>query len=159
MSNHFHMIASTPESNLDAAMNYFLREVSRAVNLETGRKNHVFGGPYKWSLIDTPTYYGHALQYAYMNPVRAGLCTWPEEYNFSTMAAVLGSTPLLFPLARAQHEFQTGIPSEPEEYRLLLKQRIHTQQETALIRSALRKPVFKYSRQKARQLGIKIDKL
>src|SRR5579862_9917763 len=43
MDNHYHLLASTPFSNLGSIMNYFMREVSREVNQTTGRTNHVFG--------------------------------------------------------------------------------------------------------------------
>src|SRR5687768_2108167 len=43
MSNHFHLIASTPQANLDQVMRYFLTEFSRAINVRADRINHVFG--------------------------------------------------------------------------------------------------------------------
>jgi putative transposase len=99
MSNHFHLIASTPEGNLGEVMNYFMREVSRAVNRKAGRINHVFGGPYKPSLIENPHYYFNVYKYVYQNPIRAEICSTVWDYPFSTIATSYEqkSNPLLFP--------------------------------------------------------------
>jgi REP element-mobilizing transposase RayT len=157
MSNHFHLVASTPENNVDAVMNYFLREVSRAVNLRADRANHVFGGPYKWSVVQTPKYYQHVIRYVYMNPVRARICQWPEEYAYSTLAGMMGLQPLSVPLAQPHAEYRIGIPSEPADMCSLLRLSLQNEREVEMIRSALRKRVFEFSRQKAMGLGIKVD--
>src|SRR5581483_5588273 len=46
MSNHFHLLVSTPDSNLDDVMQYFLREAGKLINLKAKRINHIFGGRY-----------------------------------------------------------------------------------------------------------------
>lgn len=84
MPNHFHIILSTDLANLDEMMLYFQREISRSVNRVAGRINHVFGGPYKWSLIDNLLYFENATRYLYQNPVRAGLCEDVEGYPYSS---------------------------------------------------------------------------
>lgn len=85
MSNHYHLIISTPLSNLDAVMNYLQRETSRKVNKKTSRINHFFGGPYKWSLISSESYYWNALKYIFRNPVRAGLSASVSDYPYSSL--------------------------------------------------------------------------
>ncbi|NBX77326.1 MAG: hypothetical protein EBQ92_12290 [Proteobacteria bacterium] len=87
MSNHFHLLASSIDGNLDEPMRYLLREVCREVNREASRINHVFGGPYKWSLITNTSYYLHCLKYIYRNPVNAQICERVEDYPFSTLTA------------------------------------------------------------------------
>jgi REP element-mobilizing transposase RayT len=39
MSNHFHLLASTPQGNIDKVMNYLMREVSRNITRESGQKS------------------------------------------------------------------------------------------------------------------------
>lgn len=90
MSNHFHMLVSTPEANIDQAMNYLLREVSRRIGEKTKRINQIFGGPYHWTLIKNSTHYSHAYKYVYRNPVHAGLCSKVEEYKYSSLHGLLG---------------------------------------------------------------------
>lgn len=96
MSNHFHLLASSRDGHIDKTMQYLLREVSRNVNYKAHRINHLFGGPYKWSLITTPTYYSLCLKYIYQNPVRAGICPRAEDYTYSSLRALLGWEQLPF---------------------------------------------------------------
>lgn len=97
MNNHFHMLISTPEANLDVAMNYLLREVSKRLGEETDRENQIFGGPYHWSLIKNSIYYRHAYKYIYRNPVQAGLCKKVEDYPYSSLRGLLGLDYLYIP--------------------------------------------------------------
>ena len=85
MANHFHLLVTTPNEDLDIVMRYLLSESSRSINRSSGRINHLFGGPYKWSLITNSLYYLHALKYVYRNPIRAGVCKRVEDYKFSTV--------------------------------------------------------------------------
>lgn len=85
MSNHYHLIISTPKENLGEAMKYFHREVARLANRQAGRINHFWGGRYKWSLIRTENYYWTAVKYIFRNPVRAGICKLVGEYFFSSL--------------------------------------------------------------------------
>ncbi|MBO9667758.1 MAG: transposase [Bdellovibrio sp.] len=85
MSNHYHLVISTPRRNIGEAMKYLHREVARKSNRETGRINHFFGGRYKWSLIDREDYYWNCIKYVFRNPVRAGICKNVSEYRFSSL--------------------------------------------------------------------------
>lgn len=96
MSNHFHMLITTPNANLDEAMNYLMREVSKAINHETGQCNQVFGGPYHWTLIKNRRYYEHAYKYVYRNPVEARMCARVENHPYSTLRGILGMDRLPF---------------------------------------------------------------
>lgn len=97
MSNHFHMLLTTPDANLDKTMNYLLREVSKAIGEETGRINQIFGGPYHWTVIRNRLYYEHAYKYVYRNPVEARICGRVEQYPYSTLRGILGFDHLPFP--------------------------------------------------------------
>lgn len=97
MSNHFHLVISTPQANLDEAMNYLLREVSKRINEETGRVNQVFGGPYHWSLITNWIHYQHVYKYVYRNPVQAGICSKVQDYRYSSLPGILGMDYLYIP--------------------------------------------------------------
>jgi hypothetical protein len=98
MSNHLHLIASSTDGKLDEPMRYLLREVCRKVNKSSDRINHVFGGPYKWSLITNTSYFLHCLKYVYRNPVQAGICERVEDYPYSTINAHENPSLLPFPI-------------------------------------------------------------
>lgn len=97
MSNHFHMLITTPDANLAEAMNYFMREVSKAMNRESGRTNQVFGGPHHRTVIKSRLYYHHAYKYVYRNPIEAGICQKAQDYPYSTLRGFLGLQKLDFP--------------------------------------------------------------
>jgi hypothetical protein len=90
MSNHFHLIISTPDKNLDKAMNYFMRETSKIISFESGRINQVFGGPYYRSIIKDDRHYRCVYKYVYLNPVEAGIVNRAEDYRYSTLHPLLG---------------------------------------------------------------------
>ncbi|UXR65366.1 transposase [Bdellovibrio bacteriovorus] len=97
MNNHFHLLISTPLANIDEAMNYFLREVSKSIGARAKRKSQIFGGPYHWTVISNFTYYQHAYKYIYRNPVQAGICSRVEDYRYSTIRGLLGLDRALVP--------------------------------------------------------------
>jgi len=140
MSNHFHMLISTPDANIDEAMNYFLREVSRSLGKASGRINQIFGGPYHWSLINNSIYYQHAYKYIYRNPVHAGLSRQVEEYKFSTLRGLLGFERLVIPAI----DNLDLIHNPASQLRWLNKTYDEDVQEA--IRLALRKKEFGFSR-------------
>src|SRR5262245_49031235 len=85
MSNHFHLLCATPEADLGQAMNYLMRQVSKAIGSETGRINRIFGARYHWSVIDNPLYFAHAYKYVMRNPVEARIVTEVESYSYSSL--------------------------------------------------------------------------
>ena len=99
MANHFHLILKAPNSNLSAAMNYFMRETSRQILQASGRINHIYGGRFSRSLITSNHYFMCAYKYVYRNPVEAKFCGRVEDYRFSTLAGLLGARKLSIPLS------------------------------------------------------------
>lgn len=85
MNNHYHMIISTPNSDIDLFMRHFNRMLSDLISFRTGRINRKFSGPYRWSIIDDRDYQYNIFRYVYRNPVRAGLCKYVENYPYSSL--------------------------------------------------------------------------
>lgn len=84
MSNHYHLMVSTPKRNIGEAMKYLHREVARKANRSAGRTNHFFGGRYKWTVVYDETYFWNCTKYLFRNPIRAGMCEKVEQYPFSS---------------------------------------------------------------------------
>ena len=85
MGNHFHLLCHTPNGNLDQIMQRFLRSTSIKINMKSNMINHVWGGRYKWSLIESQTHYFQVYRYIYQNPTRVGICERVEDYPYSTL--------------------------------------------------------------------------
>jgi len=142
MNNHFHMILRTPNANLDQAMNYFLREVSKEIGRISKRTNQIFGGPYHRSLLKTEAHYYNAYKYVYQNPIRAGICEQVEDYPYSTIRNLLGRQRSIIPVSA-----DNIIGENPFTALKWLNQRIEDSTLNS-IRKGLRKYEFKIQQDK-----------
>ncbi len=107
MSNHYHILASAPAIGIDAVMCRLLKGVSDEINSRADRINHVFGGPYKWTLIDNWFQYHHVFRYIYQNPVRQGIVTRVSDYRFSTAGGFLLDRP--YEVHLSSHPFEKSL--------------------------------------------------
>lgn len=98
MSNHFHLIASTPNSNISQCMQQFMHRSSKRLTRRGNRINQTFSGRHYKCVMQTTTYFLNAYKYNYRNPVAAGICGRVEDYEYSTLQFVLGRRKPLFPL-------------------------------------------------------------
>ena len=85
MSNHYHMILTTPDSNLDEFMAFFNRRLSQKINNLSKFKNHKFSSGYKWTIVDSNQYIYSVYRYVYQNPVKANLCTLCFDYPYTSL--------------------------------------------------------------------------
>jgi putative transposase len=100
MSNHFHLIASTPNENVDICMHHFMYWTSRHLTKKGNRINQTYAGRHYKTILQHPSYYLNAYKYNYRNPVTAGICNLVEEYKYSTLQHVLNKVPLKFKLVQ-----------------------------------------------------------
>lgn len=99
MSNHFHLLVTSPEANLSEAMRWFIGSTSLHLGHDCRRINQIFARRFKRSLLNSQHYFLNAYKYVYQNPVRAGLCDAVEQYPYSTLRGLLGLGVLDLPLA------------------------------------------------------------
>lgn len=85
MTNHFHMLVTTPKENLDLGMRYFMTESSRAIARSSNRINRIYGQRYHWTMICDPGHYAIAYKYVARNPVAANLCITVEDWKWSSL--------------------------------------------------------------------------
>lgn len=98
MSNHFHLIASTPRANLSECMHQFIGNSSRRLARSGNRINETFAGRYFKCILQHPNSYLNAYKYNYRNPVAAGVCDKVEDYPYSTLQSVLKIRRCHFPI-------------------------------------------------------------
>ncbi len=89
LSNHFHMIASTPESNISSCMQQFMHSSSIRLTRAGNRINQTFAGRHYKCILDHPNYFLNAYKYVYRNPVQAGISRSILEYPFSSLRWVV----------------------------------------------------------------------
>ncbi len=91
MSNHIHWLLTTPRKNIDTVMRYILSNVAKHVNEKLGTFGQLWGGRYKYSIINTEEAYFAVMKYVYRNPVKANIVTKVERYPFSTIQYLYGT--------------------------------------------------------------------
>ncbi len=109
MSNHFHMIASTPDANISQCMHRLMTKTSKRLTRAGNRINETFAGRHYKCILQHPNYYLNAYKYNYRNPVAAGICSAVEDYPYSTLQQVLGFSAPSVPLVE-----DTTYENDPE---------------------------------------------
>ncbi len=137
MNNHYHLIASTPDSNLSQCMHALIGTVSKRLNKQGNRLNGNFSGRYFKTILHHHNFFLNAYKYNYRNPVACGICTRAEDYPFSTLSGLLGQNKLLIPVA----EDVTLFGDLSETLKWLNIEPNPTHQEA--VRYALKRPYFK----------------
>ncbi|NCN26541.1 hypothetical protein GW915_03110 [bacterium] len=90
MSNHYHLLASTPDENIDEIAGYFQSELSAWIKRETSLQRFRFSGRYKWSIISNARHYYQVYDYIHQNPIRAGICAKAQDYPYSSFSGIQG---------------------------------------------------------------------
>jgi len=85
MSNHYHLLVTTPNADLDKFMYFFNKHLADQLRVHSKRINRVFGGPYSWSLVDSKQYLFHVVRYVFQNPLRKQMVSKVEDYHFSSL--------------------------------------------------------------------------
>jgi REP element-mobilizing transposase RayT len=98
MSNHFHLIASTPDANISKCMQQFMYRTSRRLTKAWNRINESFAGRHYKCILQHHNYYLNAYKYNYRNPVTAGACENVEDYLYSSLRMKLNLSPRKIPL-------------------------------------------------------------
>ena len=95
MVNHFHLLVETPEPNLSGGMQRLKSEYASYFNERHALVGHLFQQRFDSRLIESEDYLGDALRYIALNPVKAGLCSYPWEWPWSSF---YGKSDLTFEL-------------------------------------------------------------
>ncbi len=70
MTNHFHILLTTPDGNLSEFMRHFNITYTSAFNRRHNRVGHLYQGRYKAFLIDADNYLLEVSRYIHLNPIR-----------------------------------------------------------------------------------------
>lgn len=92
MSNHYHLIAETPDANLSKGMRHLNGVYTQRFNRRHGLVGHLFQGRYKAILVQRDAYLLELTRYVVLNPVRAKRVNDAADWPWSSYNAVLGKT-------------------------------------------------------------------
>jgi putative transposase len=90
MSNHYHLLIETVESNLSAGMRQLNGVYSQKYNNRHNKVGHVFQGRYTSILVEKESYLLELTRYIVLNPVRAKMVARAAEWPWSSYRAVIG---------------------------------------------------------------------
>jgi REP element-mobilizing transposase RayT len=90
MDNHHHLLIETPKPNLSRGMRHLNGVYAQGFNLRHERCGHVFGGRFGSKLVEKDSHLLECARYIVLNPVRAGVCTRPGDYRWSSYRATAG---------------------------------------------------------------------
>ncbi len=143
MTNHVHLLL-TPHAagGLSRLMQNLNRQYVQQINRRFGRTGHLWAGRFKASIVSRERYLLSCMRYIELNPVRAGMVTYPAAYPWSSWHANVGErrSTLVVPheayLAlgatdEARQQTYRALVMEPEEEHVLTHLRTATQQNAA----------------------------
>lgn len=139
MGNHFHLLCQTPKGNLDQIMQHFMRTTSIYIRRRCHSENPLWGGRYKWSLIESQAHYYQVYKYIFQNPIRAKIANKVEDYPYTS----LNSVP--FPL----HSFVPLSFGGEEGERIWLNESFDKESQE-LIKLGLKKHLFDVNKRKVK---------
>lgn len=84
MNNHVHFLLKEKEDSISLFMKRLTVKYALWFNKKYDRVGHLFQGRFKSEAIDSQEYFLAAIRYVHMNPVKAGICLWPEDYPYSS---------------------------------------------------------------------------
>jgi len=84
MSNHYHILLRTPESNLNSAFHWVNTVFSMRFNRRHHCTGHLFQGRYHSVLVTDDAHWLTLSMYIHLNPVRAGIVDDPDLYEWSS---------------------------------------------------------------------------
>lgn len=90
MGNHYHLLIETPEGNLSDGMRQLNGVYTQLFNKTRKRVGHLLQGRFKAFLIEKETYLLEVARYIVLNPVRANMVTYPEDWRWSSYRAMIG---------------------------------------------------------------------
>ena len=87
MTNHFHMIIETGDTELWKIMQKMLHPYSMDFNHKYSFTGHLFESRYTACIIEDERYFLEASRYVHLNPVKAQMVREPMAYEYSSYGA------------------------------------------------------------------------
>jgi REP element-mobilizing transposase RayT len=93
MTTHYHLLVAIDEANLARGMQWLNGVYGAMLNAHEADHGHVFGARYGSSPVTTEPYLLEVVRYIALNPVRAGLCSDPADWLWSSYRVIARNLP------------------------------------------------------------------
>jgi len=125
MTNHYHLMIETPFGNLSLIMKYINSSYATYFNIKRKRAGHLLQGRYKSILIEADSYVAELSRYMHLNPVRARMVKFPEDYIWSSYCFYIeGSEPSWLTTRFILGYFGTEGSESRRNYRLFVNDKV-----------------------------------
>ena len=84
MGNHAHLLIKIQQNNLDSVFKHIGSRYVYWYNAKYKRVGHLFQDRFKSEPVEDDTYFLTVIRYIHQNPVKASICSKPENYKFSS---------------------------------------------------------------------------
>jgi REP element-mobilizing transposase RayT len=98
MSNHFHLLIREREDNLAMSIKRIASSYVYYYNHKYSRDGHLFRERFKSEPVNDMAYFVTLLRYIHQNPVKAGIVSEVQDYEFSSWHEFSEKNSVLFPL-------------------------------------------------------------
>jgi REP-associated tyrosine transposase len=93
LGNHLHLLVQTPEPNLSRGMHWLNGAYAQSFNRKHQRYGHLLADRFTAVAVLTDGHLLKVTRYIAMNPVEAGLCPRPQDWEWSSYGATIGCRP------------------------------------------------------------------
>jgi REP element-mobilizing transposase RayT len=90
MPTHYHLLLEVLENSLQPGMQRLNGPYAQRFNARHGRSGHLRGDRYAAGPVETDEHMLALLRYQARNPVKAGLCTVPADWTWSSYRGCAG---------------------------------------------------------------------
>ena len=90
MGTHLHLLVATRDESLPLGMHIVNTDFARRFNQRRDRRGHVFRERYTSVYVQSQAHLLGVFRYIDLNPVRAGLCSDPEEWEWGSFRPIMG---------------------------------------------------------------------
>lgn len=84
LDNHYHLLVRLREATLASSMRFLNGRYVQGFNDRHERRGTLVRGRYTSTIVETEEHYVNCLVYIAMNPVKAGLCRRPEDWEWGS---------------------------------------------------------------------------
>jgi putative transposase len=90
MTTHYHLVLRLNERTLSSGFQRLNARFAQWFNKENERRGHVFESRFNCKIIESRFGELEVCRYVAMNPVKAQMCQFPEQYPWSGYGAIVG---------------------------------------------------------------------
>lgn len=84
MSNHIHLLLKEVKEPIEQIMKRIATRFVYWYNIKYQRAGHLFQDRFKSEPVENDEYFLTVIRYIHQNPVKAGICKKPQDYNYSS---------------------------------------------------------------------------